>query len=95
MVQLRPVLDNETANAGELVVLWWQNDDVEVEFGQVRATKLKSTGVVGIFGVDNARQFVGNAFLESFNALGIVVCFARCVVVGGHYLFRSSLGAHM
>jgi hypothetical protein len=72
------VLHNKAIDTRELVILRWENDHIHVEVGQITPAELKTARIIGIFAIDYSRELVGNAFLESFDALGIVIRFAWC-----------------
>src|SRR5690606_2330885 len=48
VVELRAVLHEETAHAGELVLLRRQHDDVQLEVGQVGSRQVEARRVVGV-----------------------------------------------
>lgn len=77
------MLDQEAADAGELVGLRGQDDDIEVEVGEVLAGEFKPR-VVRIIGVDDTRHFVGNALLQSLDRVGVLIRLAGGVVVRSH-----------
>src|SRR4051794_11905926 len=84
--QLAPVVDQEAAHAGELVVLLGLHLDCELLVRQVRTRKLEGLGRFGLVLVDLAGVLVVASSLQLFDALfGLVfLTLARCVVVRRH-----------
>ncbi|MCU1527768.1 MAG: hypothetical protein JWP75_1531, partial [Frondihabitans sp.] len=52
MVELRAVFHEEALDTGEFVGLRGQDDDVEVEIGEILPGEFEAAGVVGVINVD-------------------------------------------
>ena len=86
VVDLGAVLDEEALDAGELVVLRGQHDDVELEVGEVGTGQFEPGRVVGVFVADRTGELVGHALLQGLDRLAVVVGLAGGVVIGRHAL---------
>ena len=86
MVDLGAVLHEEALDAGELVLLRREHDDVELQVGQVGTGQLEARGVVRVLDVYRRRELVGDALLQGLDRLAVVVGLAGGVVVGRHAL---------
>ncbi len=70
MVDLRAMLHEEALDAGELVFLRGQHDDVQLQVGEVGAGQLEARGVVGILDVDGPDILSGTrSFRASIDSL--------------------------
>ena len=49
VIHLRTVLNQEAAHAGELVILWWKYDNVELHVREICTSELKTTWVICVF----------------------------------------------
>src|SRR3954449_4722608 len=95
--QLAPVVDQEAAHAGELVLLLGLHLYRELLVRQVCAGELEGLGRLGLVLVDLAGVLVVATSLELFDALFGLVFFtlAWCVVVSRHVSSLPSAVLHV
>lgn len=77
------MLDQEATDAGELVGLSRQHNNVEVEIGKVLPGELEAR-IVGVINVNHTRQLVGHALLQGLDRVGVLVRLSGGVVVRSH-----------
>src|SRR5581483_288792 len=83
----RAVIDQETAGAGELVVLLGYHPHGEFLVGEVRARQLEVVQDVGLVDIDRCRPLLGTTSVELFDRLG-------CLLVGLSARERVVVGPH-